>query len=76
MAEVKPGDREKYGMKGGKYPVRTEANCRAAIRLRHNGKGVSASAVLAHVARRASAMGWKNILALVKAAREKDRAKK
>lgn len=51
MAKVRKGDRKKTGMKGGKFPVATRAQALSAIRLRHNGKGVSASAVLAHVAR-------------------------
>jgi len=49
MAEVKSGDREEHGMKGGKYPVATAAQAMSAIKLRHHGKGVSASAVLSHV---------------------------
>lgn len=75
MAEVKPGDREKHGMKGGKYPVATRAQAMSAIKLRHHGKGVSASAVLSHVASRARAQGWTDVLKAVAAARAADRGK-
>ena len=80
MAKVRPGDRKKTGMKGGKskkgkYPVATVAQCLSAIRLRHNGKGVSAAAVLAHVAR--SPMGKSpRVKAALARARRKDRGKK
>ena len=76
MAKVKAGDRKKAGMRGGKYPVATKAQARSAIKLRHHGKGVSASAVLAHVARKARAKGWADILAAVKSARARDRKRK
>jgi len=68
-------DRKKTGMRGknkGKYPVRTHQQRMSAIRLRHNGKGVSASAVLGHVARAARAAGDKAALAAVARAREVD----
>jgi hypothetical protein len=79
MAKVTAKDRKKSGMrggsKGGKYPVATKAQARSAIKLRHHGKGVSASAVLAHVARKARSKGWADILAAVKNARARDRKK-
>lgn len=49
-AKVTASDRKKSGMRGGKYPARTHAQRMSALRLRGNGKGVSASAVVAHVA--------------------------
>ena len=51
MAVVRPGDRKKTGMRGGKFPVATVAQCLSAIKLRGKGKGVSKSAVLNHVGR-------------------------
>jgi hypothetical protein len=76
MAKVTAADRKKSGMRGkgkkGKYPVETVAQCLSAIRLRHNGKGVSAAAVLAHVARSACAKNPRVKVALA-AARAKDR---
>ena len=76
MAKVTAADRKKTGMKGkgrsGKFPVATHAQRMSAIKLRHNGKGVSASAVLAHVARAARAAGDKAALAAVARAREVD----
>jgi hypothetical protein len=41
----------KSGKNKGKYPIATKRQALSAIRLRHNGKGVSASSVLARVAR-------------------------
>jgi hypothetical protein len=47
--------REKTGIKSGpnkgKYPLATKAQALSAIKLRHNGKGVSSSSVLSRVAR-------------------------
>ena len=73
MARVTASDRRKYGDRKGKYPLRTKAQCISAIRLRHHGKGVSASTVLDRVARRAAQKGWKDIQAKVRAARARDR---
>lgn len=73
MAEVRPGDREKTGMQGGKYPVATHAQRMSAIKLRHHGKGVSASAVLAHVMAAAVKAHDQAAINAVKEAREKDR---
>jgi hypothetical protein len=47
--------RKKSGMKGrgkkGKYPVFDQKSCMSAVKLRHHGKGTSASAVLSKAAR-------------------------
>jgi hypothetical protein len=76
MAKVMAKDRKEHGMKGGskggKFPTATVAQCLSAIRLRHNGKGVSASAVLAHVARSMCASNPR-VKAALKVARESDR---
>lgn len=73
-------DRKKTGMRKsgakGKYPVATKAQMVSAIKLRHHGKGTSASAVLSHVAAAARRKGYKDILAKVAAARKRDRARK
>lgn len=76
MAEVREGDREKTGMAGGKFPVATHAQALSAIKLRHNGKGVSASAVLAHVMAAATKHGWDDIKAKVREARQADKGGK
>jgi hypothetical protein len=64
--------RKKSGSKGGKYPIFDQKSCISAVKLRHHGKGVSASSVLA----RASAWANKNnnaaCKAAVKRAREAD----
>lgn len=56
MAEVRPGDRKKTGIKSGpnkgKYPLATVSQALSAIKLRHHGKGVSPSSVLSRVARK------------------------
>jgi hypothetical protein len=69
--------RKKVGMKDGekkgKFPVFDEKSARSAIKLRHHGKGVSASTVLAKVARWARANNKPAILKAVEAARERDR---
>lgn len=68
--------RSKSGMKGGvkkgKFPVFDEKSARSAIKLRHHGKGVSASAVLAKVARWARAHNKPAILKAVERARKAD----
>lgn len=50
--------RKTTGMKGkgrkGKYPIMDQKSCLSAVRLRHHGKGVTASAVLAKASRWAS----------------------
>jgi hypothetical protein len=76
MAKVTAADRKKSGMRGkgkkGKYPTAKISQCLSAIRLRHNGKGVSASAVLAHVAASLCAKNPR-VKAALAAARAKDR---
>ena len=47
--------RSKTGSRGGKFPVFDQKSCISAVKLRHNGKGVTASAVLAKASRWASA---------------------
>lgn len=49
--------RKKAGMKkkGGKFPVFDQKSCMSAVKLRHHGKGVAASAVLAKASRWAGA---------------------
>ncbi len=41
----------KSGANKGKYPLATKSQALSAIKLRHHGKGVSASSVLSRVAR-------------------------
>lgn len=69
--------RKKTGMKGsgkqGKFPVFDHHSAMSALKLRHHGKGVSASAVIAKVRAWASRNGDKAALAACKAASEKDR---
>ncbi len=38
--------REKHGDRKGSFPIFDGKSCRAAVKLRHHGKGVSASSVL------------------------------
>jgi len=42
--------RSKSGGKGGKFPIFDHKSCMSAVKLRHHGKGVSASSVLARAA--------------------------
>ena len=69
--------RKKAGMKGagkeGKFPVFDHHSAMSALKLRHHGKGVSASAVVAKVRAWASRAGDKVALAAAKAAAEADR---
>jgi hypothetical protein len=46
--------RSKSGGKSGKYPIFDQKSCISAVKLRHHGKGVSASSVLAR------ASSWAN----------------
>jgi len=78
MAQVKSGDREKTGFKKkgakGKYPMATRAQVLSAIKLRHHGKGVSASEVLSKAA--ASKFGKDpQVKSAIARARERDRKK-
>jgi len=70
--------RKKTGIKSGpnkgKYPLSTKQQALSAIKLRHHGKGVSASSVLSRVAR----SKWGKdpaVKAALQRAREKDRKK-
>jgi len=65
--------RKKTGSTGGRYPVFDHKSAMAAIKLRHHSKAVSAGAVLAKVARWASAHSDKAVLKAVAAAREADK---
>lgn len=51
--------RKRTGMKGkgrkGKYPIGDQKSCISAVKLRHHGKGVTASAVLSKASRWANA---------------------
>ncbi len=64
--------REKTGSKGGKYPIFDQKSCVSAVKLRHHGKGISASAVLAKASRWASAHNNSACKAAIKRAREAD----
>jgi len=46
--------RKKSGGKGGKYPIFDQKSCISAVKLRHHGKGVSASSVMSR------ASSWAN----------------
>jgi hypothetical protein len=46
--------RKKSGGKSGKYPIFDQKSCVNAVRLRHHGKGVSASSVMSR------ASSWAN----------------
>lgn len=71
--------RKKAGMKGGeksgKFPVFDQTSAMSAIKLRHHGKGVSASAVLNKVASWARRTNNKTVLNAVAAARAADNGK-
>jgi hypothetical protein len=68
--------RKKHGDEQGKFPVFDHKSAMSAIKLRHNGKGVSAASVLSKVARWASAHSDKAVLNAVAAARQADKQKK
>lgn len=68
--------REKHGDDEGKFPVFDHKSAMSAIKLRHNGKGVSASSVLSKVARWASSHNDKAALNAVAAARQADKKRK
>lgn len=48
--------RAQHGTKAGKFPIFDHKSCMSAVKLRHNGKGVSAGSVLG----RAQAWAKKN----------------
>jgi hypothetical protein len=72
--------RTKSGMKGkgkkGKYPVFDQRSALSALKLRHHGKGVSASSVIAKVSRWANAHNNASVKAAVERARKADRKRK
>ena len=72
--------RSKAGMKGGskkgKFPIFDQKSCLSAVKLRHHGKGVSASSVLAKASRWARKNDCKPCLAAIERAREADRKRK
>jgi hypothetical protein len=80
MATVKPGDRARTGFKKGsakgKYPMATQAQCVSAVKLRHHGKGVSASAVLSKASAVASRNNWSSCKAAIRRARVADSSRK
>jgi len=80
MAAPTAAERKKSGIKKGpnkgKYPVGSESRCISAVKLRHNGKGISAAAVLARCAAAAAANNWAGCKAAVAAARKVDSGKK
>ena len=49
--------REKSGGKSGSYPVFDQKSCISAVKLRHHGKSMSASAVLSKASKWANARG-------------------
>lgn len=86
MAKVTVKDRKKTQKRTGstKYPMETAAQITSAIRLRHNGKGISAATVLRRAssaitrllkAKKISTTTAKNLRQKVSAARAKDRGK-
>jgi hypothetical protein len=79
-AKVTAADRRKYGMKGsagrrGKYPVKSVATAKSALRLRGHGKGVSRKAVVAKVARYATRTHNASLRKAVARARAVDRGR-
>lgn len=73
---VTAAGRKRYGNKQGKYPIKDEKSARSAIKLRHHGKGVSASSVLNRVAAWARRNKKPGVLKAVQAARERDRKRR
>ena len=65
--------RKKAGTKSGKFPIFDQKSCISAVKLRHHGKGVSASSVLARAAAWASSHNNGPCKAAVQRAREADR---
>ena len=68
-------ERDKSGSKGGKFPVFDHKSAMSAIKLRHNGKGISASAVLDKVSRWANENNDDAVKNAVAKAREVDKSK-
>ena len=69
-------ERKRSGTKEGKYPIFDSKSCVSAVRLRHHGKGVSASSVLARAASWASSHSDAACKAAVERAREEDAKRK
>ena len=65
--------RDKYGDDEGKFPIFDQKSALSAIKLRHNGKGVSPESVLSRAAAWARAHNNKTVLAVIDAARETDK---
>lgn len=66
--------RDKHGDENGKYPVFDQKSAMSAIKLRHHGKGVSPSSVLAKVSRWANANNNDTVKNALKKAREVDKS--
>lgn len=65
--------RKKTGTKGGKFPIFDQKSALSAIKLRHHGKGVSASSVLNRAAAWARRNKNARVAGAVKRARAADR---
>ena len=67
--------RDEHGMADhhGAFPVFDQHSALSAVKLRHNGKGISAASVLAKVEAWAKSNNNKTVLAVVEAARVKDK---
>jgi hypothetical protein len=68
--------RDKSGNKEGKFPIFDHKSAMSAIKLRHNGKGVTAESVLSRAARWATSHNDKAVLNAVAAARQADKKRK
>ncbi len=65
--------RQKSGDSKGKYPIFDQKSCISAVKLRHNGKGVSAESVLSRASRWASAHNNGPCKAAIERARKADK---
>lgn len=63
------------GSKKGKFPVFDQKSAMAALKLRHHGKGVNPSAVIAKVSRWANAHNNATVKRAVTKARQVDKSK-
>lgn len=66
--------REKHGNDDGKFPIFDQKSALSAIKLRHNGKGVTASSVLNRASRWANQNDNETVKNAVKKAREVDKS--
>ena len=73
-ASSKGNKRSGVKSKGGKFPVMDHRSGMSALKLRHNGKGVSSASVIAKVRRWANAHGDKALLAACDRAAQTDRS--